>query len=70
MIMDKLKLVLISSLALKKLDYPIELSNEEVKQIKEIIVACDMSEEEYETVLMQTELEDKECHSVWFESGV
>ena len=29
-----------------------------------------MSEEEYETVLMQTELEDKECHSVWFESDV
>ena len=70
MIMDKLKLVLISSPALKKLNYPIELSNEKVKQIEEIIVVCNASEEEYETVLMQTELEDKECHLIWFESDV
>ena len=70
MIMNKLKLALISSPALKKLDYPIELLNEKVKQIEEIIVVCDVSEEEYKTVLMQTELEDKECHSVQFESDV
>ena len=68
--MNKLKLVLISSSALKKLDYPIELFNEEVKQIERIIVVCDMSKEEYETALMQTELEDKRHHSVQFESDV
>ena len=70
MTMNKLKLVLISFSALKKLDYSIELPNGEVKQIGEIIVACNMSEEEYETVLMQSKLEDKECHSGQFESGV
>ena len=70
MIMNKLKLALISSSALKKLNYSIELSNEKVKQIEEIIVVCNMSEEEYETVLMQTKLEDKEHHFIQFESDV